>query len=217
MKHKTHLMLLHNGGLRSLVASALLLSDEEPPRLTFLHVDDGREARMTRRKHVRRQAEALGVTRVTELSVPHLFGHGYGRSPDGGPMGMLTRPQLLLAAVAEAKHQQAEAVVWPISVNGDVQAGALATEQSVLCQHLADAEVDASGQTPRIETPLAEMTDQQVIELGGQLGVDWSLAWSCIRPGDKPCGACGGCRRRAQAFEKAGVIDTLIEKDLVAR
>lgn len=214
MEHKTHLLMLHNGGLRSLVASALLGSDEPRPRLTFLSIDDGREARGTRRRHVRAQAQAMGVTRVTELSVPHLFGHGYGRAPDGGPMGTLTRPQMLLAALAEARHQQAQAVVWPVSVNADAKQGAQATEQAILCQHLAEAE---ATEQPRIETPLIEMTDQQVIELGGQLGVDWALAWSCIRPGDKPCLACGGCRRRAQAFDSAGVADTLIESRLAVR
>lgn len=212
MEHKTHLVVMHNGGLRSLVASRLLLSDDMPPRLTFVHLDDGREARLTRRHFVRRQAQALGVTRVTELAVPHLFGHGYGRAPDGGPMGMLTRPQLLLAAVAEAKHQQAEAVIWPVSVNADPHQGALATEQAVLCQHLAEAEAQDADQAPRIETPLIEMSDQQLIELGGQLGVDWQLAWTCTRPGEKPCKACGGCRRRQQAFDKAGVVDTLTQE-----
>lgn len=208
MKHKPHLAVLHNGGLRSLVVSALLLSDDPPPRLTLVHIDDGREARLTRRQFVRKQAQALGITRVTELSMPHLFGHGYGRSPDGGPLGMFTRPQMLLAAVAEARHQQAQAVVWPVSVNGDAQAGALATEQAVLCEHLTENEVE---QTPRIETPLAEMTDQQVIELGGQLGVDWKLAWTCHRAGEQPCLACAGCRRRSQAFDKAGILDTLVQ------
>lgn len=214
MQRKTHLVVMHNGGLRSLVTCALLLSDEPPPRLTLVHLDDGREARLTRGKFVRKQAQAMGITRVTELSAPHLFGHGYGRAPDGGPLGMLTRPQLLLAALAEARHQQAEAVVWPISVNGDPQQGALATEQAVLCDHLAETEAE---QTPRIETPLVEMTDQQVIELGAQLGVDWALAWSCTRPGEQPCMACGGCRRRQQAFDKAGVVDTLVEQVAASR
>ncbi|MGB0766321.1 MAG: 7-cyano-7-deazaguanine synthase [Phycisphaeraceae bacterium] len=208
MNPKTHLVVLHNGGLHSLVASALLLGDDPAPRLTLVHIDDGREARPTRRHFLRKQALAMNITRVTELSIPHLFGHGYGRAPDGGPLGMLTRPQLLLAALTEAKHQQAEAVVWPVSVGGDPNLGAQATEQAVLCEHLAQSEAD---QVPRIETPLAEMTDQQIIELGGQLGVDWSLAWSCARPGDTPCQACAGCRRRSQAFDKAGIVDTLLE------
>jgi len=214
MKHTTHLMVMHNGGLRSLVTCALLLKDEPTPRLTLVHMDDGREARMTRRLAMRKQAKAMGISRITELATPHLFGHGYGRAPDGGPQGQLTRPQLLLAAIAEARYQQAEAVVWPISVNGDPQQGAHATEQAVLCEHLAENE---APQTPRIETPLMEMTDQQVIELGGQLGVDWSLAWSCARPGDQPCMACAGCRRRSQAFDKAGIIDTLIEPAAASR
>lgn len=110
--------------------------------------------------------------------------------------------------MAEARFQQAEAIIWPVSVNGDVTQGAQLTEQALLCEHLTRNEVEA---TPRIETPLAEMTDQQVIELGGQLGCDFSLTWSCARPGETPCMACGGCRRRSQAFEKAGVSDPLLE------
>lgn len=214
MERKSHLVVLNNGGVRSLVACALLLSDDPAPRLTLVHIDDGRDARLTRRNFMRKQALALRITRVTELAIPHLFGHGYGRAPDGGPLGQLTRPQMLLAGIAEARYQQAEAVVWPISVNGDAVQGAAATEQAVLCEHLAQNEAESS---PRIETPLAEMTDQQVIELGGQLGVDFSLAWSCARPGETPCQACGGCRRRGYAFEKAGVIDPLLEPAAVAR
>ena len=208
MERKNHLVVMHNGGIRSLVACALLLSDNPAPRLTLVHIDDGREARLTRRSFMRKQAQALKITRITELAIPHLFGHGYGRAPDGGPLGQLTRPQMLLATLAEARYQQAEAVVWPISVNGDAIQGAQATEQAVLCDHLAQNEAESS---PRIETPLAEMSDQQIIELGGQLEIDFSLAWSCARPGETPCNACGGCRRRAQAFEKAGVIDPLLE------
>ncbi|MGB1123711.1 MAG: 7-cyano-7-deazaguanine synthase [Phycisphaeraceae bacterium] len=208
MERKTHLVVMNNGGIRSLVATTLLLTDEPAPRITIVHIDDGRDTRMTRRNYMRKQALTLKISRVTELGVPHLFGHGHGRAPDGGPLGQLTRPQLLLAAIAEARFQQAEAVIWPVSVDGDATQGAQLTEQALLCEHLALNEAES---TPRIETPLAEMTDQQVIELGGQLGCDFSLAWSCARPSEKPCMACAGCRRRSQAFEKAGVIDPLLE------
>lgn len=214
MERKSHLVVLNNGGIRSLVACALLLSDTPAPRLTLVHIDDGRDARLTRRSYMQQQAAALNITRITELAAPHLFGHGYGRTPDGGPLGQLTRPQMLLAAIGEARYQQAEAVVWPISVNGAPTQGAQATEQALLCEHLAQSESESA---PRIETPLAEMTDQQIIELGGQLGVDFSLAWSCARPGETPCQACGGCRRRAQAFEKAGMIDPLLEPTTTSR
>ena len=208
MSGATHLLILNHGGVRSLVATALAQGDEPKPRLTLLYVDDGRDSRATRRAMMRRQSAFLGISRVTELSMPHLYGHGHGRAPDGGALGLYVRGQLLLAAMAEARQQQAEAVVWPVSVAGDVKQAALATEQAVLCEHLAQAEAAPS---PRIDTPLAELTDQQVIELGEQLGVDWGLTWSCIRPGESPCQACSACRRRQQAFDKAGVVDTLLK------
>lgn len=214
MTPNPHVMVLNNGGLRSLVATALLLAEDPTPRVTLLHIDDGRESRATRVTHVRRQAKHLGITRVTELSIPHLYGHGYGRMPDGGPMGVLARPQLLLAALAEARHQQAGTVAWPISVNAQTRAAAQATEQAMLCEHLAQTEQEPA---PRIDTPLAEFTDAQVIELGGQLGVDWTLAWCCTRPGERPCRACGGCRRRHTAFDRAGIVDTLVQQPAGAR
>ncbi len=61
-----------------------------------------------------------------------------------------------------------------------------------------------------IETPLLELTDQQVVELGGQLDVPWKLAWSCQFHGDKPCRVCDPCRRRQRAFDAAGVIDPVL-------
>lgn len=214
MSNGQHVMILNNGGPRSLVATALALGEEPAPKVTLLHIDDGREARASRIGYVRRQAKAMGITRVTELSMPHLYGHGYGQLPDGGPMGVFARPQLLLAALAEARHQQAGLVIWPVSVNAVTREAAQATEQAVLVEHLAQAEQDPS---PRIDTPLAEFTDQQVVELGGQLGVDWALAWCCVRPGEKPCRACAGCRRRHTAFERAGLVDTLVQQPVGAR
>jgi len=214
MSTTTHLMILHHGGLRSLVATALAHGDEPKPRLTLLYIDDGRDSRATRRAMMRKQAAFFGINRVTELSMPHLYGHGHGRAPDGGAQGLYVRGQLLLAAMAEARQQQAEAVIWPVSVAGDVKQASLVTEQTVLCEHLAQAEATPA---PRIDSPLAELTDQQVIELGEQLGVDWGLAWSCVRPGEVPCQACSACRRRQQAFDKAGVVDRLLKPAGVGR
>lgn len=202
------MMVMNAGGLRSLVATGLVMAEEPKPRVTLLFVDDGRDSRSTRRAMMRKQSAFFGITRVTELAAGHLYGHGHGRAPDGGPVGLFVRGQLLLAGLAEARQQQSGVVVWPVSVAGDVKAGGLATEQAVLCEQLASAEASPS---PRIDTPLAEMTDQQVIELGEQLAVDWSLSWSCVRPGEQPCQACSACRRRQQAFDKAGVVDTLLK------
>ena len=37
--------------------------------------------------------------------------------------------------------------------------------------------------------------------------VPYELTWSCYEGGDKPCGVCGTCRDRAEAFRANGVLD----------
>ena len=205
---KPHAIVLNSGGLRSLVATALVLAEDEPVRVTLLHVLDGRESVERRREYVRQQAEGFGISRLTEVNCKQYYGHGYGRDAEGRPRGTLVGPRLLLTGLAEAKFQSAQRVVWPIAVDGQDREAARATEQALLCGHLVNAEEPFEDRTaPRVVTPLLEMTDAQVVELGAQLGVDWRLAWSCSRGGERACGACPGCRRRRAAFDKAGVVD----------
>lgn len=199
-----HLAILNSGGPRSLVAAALALRGPEKVRVTLVHIVDGRDNAVLRLEHVRQQAEALGITRVAELDLPHLFGHGQGAGPEGRPIGTVAAPQMLLAAVAHARQVQAQRLVWPISAAGDLKAIARATEQMTLCGHLCDLE---GVPMPLIEAPLLEFTDRQVVELGAQLGVSWYLGRSCLGGVERPCRTCAACRRRAAAFEEAGLLD----------
>jgi len=198
-------MVLASGGLRSLVAIALTLANHDTAGLTLLHFGDGRPNALTRRQHLHRQAEHFAIPRVTELQLARAYGHGYGQGPNGEPLGTLVQPQMLLAGLAEARWRQAARLVWPIACNAETPAMTRATEQMMLVQHLAEAE--ATGPAT-IEAPLLEMSDQQVIELGGQLQVPWQLAWSCLDDGEQPCRACPACRRRRAAFDAAGIVDT---------
>jgi 7-cyano-7-deazaguanine synthase len=68
------------------------------------------------------------------------------------------------------------------------------------------------GQKISIHAPFIYKTKADEIRLGEQLGVDWSLTWSCYRGGEKPCGTCDSCLLRAKAFSEAGVIDTSLKK-----
>ena len=62
----------------------------------------------------------------------------------------------------------------------------------------------------QLNTPFINKTKAEEITLGEQLGVDWSLTWSCYRGGAKPCGTCDSCLLRAKAFTEAGVVDTAL-------
>jgi 7-cyano-7-deazaguanine synthase in queuosine biosynthesis len=201
---REHVLILTSGGLRSLVATALELREPEAKRVTLLLIDDGRPTVEQRRRYAQRQADAFELPSVQELAMPHLYGHGFGRHPDGTPMGALVLPQLLSAALGWARQIQAGRIIWPGSVAGDAAALATATEQLMLVEHLAELEATPA---PEIDAPLLELTDPQLIELGAQLPVDWEQAWTCGVAGQQHCRICPGCTRRLRAFELAGLVD----------
>ena len=65
------------------------------------------------------------------------------------------------------------------------------------------------GRRFRINAPLIELTKADIIRLGIELGVDYSLTVSCYQPDDHggACGRCDSCRIRREGFEEAGVAD----------
>ena len=63
----------------------------------------------------------------------------------------------------------------------------------------------------KIRTPLMEMTKAQIIKKGVELGVDYSLTFSCYDPSHEglPCGRCDSCILRRKGFKEAGLNDPL--------
>ena len=62
----------------------------------------------------------------------------------------------------------------------------------------------------RLYAPFLNMSKGEIASEGVSLGVPYSLTWTCYKGGDKPCGTCGSCTERAEAFAYAGVPDPLI-------
>lgn len=86
-----------------------------------------------------------------------------------------------------------------------------------------------------IKAPLISMTKAEIIKKGLELGLDYSLTWSCYDPQEKqqgaggrtkdiapiaslslayaqhvPCRKCDSCRLRQKGFREAGIRDPLI-------
>jgi 7-cyano-7-deazaguanine synthase len=84
-------------------------------------------------------------------------------------------------------------------------------------QKMADLATKAGieGRGVKIETPLIDLTKVEIIQLGNELGVDYSQTVSCYQADDQgaACGECDSCKIRSAAFAKAGVEDPTVYKN----
>jgi 7-cyano-7-deazaguanine synthase len=61
----------------------------------------------------------------------------------------------------------------------------------------------------RVHTPLIALSKAQIVLRAWELGVDFTLTWSCYEPraDGRPCGACDSCLLRAKGFAEARLVD----------
>jgi len=64
----------------------------------------------------------------------------------------------------------------------------------------------------KIEAPLLNFSKGEIVKKGIELGLDFSITWSCYRNTKKPCGKCDSCRLREIGFREAGIPDPLLQK-----
>lgn len=77
----------------------------------------------------------------------------------------------------------------------------------------AGVEAAPSGQRAfEFHAPLLRLSKCEIVKLGAELGVDFSLTTSCYDPASdgRPCARCDACRLRAIGFDQAGRIDPVM-------
>jgi len=83
-------------------------------------------------------------------------------------------------------------------------------------EHMANLATRAGveGKKLRIHAPLQHLSKAQIIQRGGELGVDYSRTVSCYQADaeGRACGVCDACRLRRQGFAEAGIPDPTIYK-----
>ena len=67
----------------------------------------------------------------------------------------------------------------------------------------------------RIHAPLLHMAKAAIVAKGIELGVDYSLTWSCYDPDKdgRACGLCDSCQLRIKGFQQAGAADPITYVD----
>jgi hypothetical protein len=214
-QHET--VLLNSGGMRSLVATAIvsqrypaagvvLVFIDEPPARGPAAAADSRPDISLRHELFNAQADHYEFNRRIELKLPEASGL---QTAPGIPMAYR-----LMAAVDLAMKCEAARVIWPVQSSDNHDGVSRITETMLLAQQLMKLE---RGRTLAIEAPLLELTDFQLVQVGHQLNVPWELARSCTAPVPKlragemppPCNQCAACQRRRAAFEHAAIEDPL--------
>ncbi len=67
----------------------------------------------------------------------------------------------------------------------------------------------AEGGKIILKAPLLTLKKSEIIKIGHQHGLDFSLTWSCYKGAEKACGVCDSCRIRLAAFSEAGLKDPI--------
>lgn len=65
----------------------------------------------------------------------------------------------------------------------------------------------ASGGRVGMRAPFMDIDKGGILRRGLGLGLDYTDTWSCYEGGDEPCGKCGACVERCEAFASNNVAD----------
>ena len=60
-----------------------------------------------------------------------------------------------------------------------------------------------------LKVPYLYYSKGDIVKRGLELGVPYELTWTCYEGGERPCGECGSCTERREAFFEVGVKDPL--------
>lgn len=71
---------------------------------------------------------------------------------------------------------------------------------------------EGSGRQLQIEAPFVGMSKAEVVKTGLELNVPYEMTWSCYEGNDKPCGKCGTCIDRENAFRLNGIDDPALKE-----
>ena len=112
-----------------------------------------------------------------------------------------------VAAVAQSVYPDDDVYVY-LGAHADDAAGNAYADCS---QDFTDAmkkaiEIGTYGKV-HLEAPLVNLNKAQVVARGLSIDVPYQFTWSCYEGGDTPCGTCGTCIDRANAFKANGVED----------
>ncbi len=220
MDHEKRAIVLVSGGLDS--ATCLAIAQAEGYACYALSFDYGQRS-VSELRAAERLAEAAGVAehRTLPIDMGAIGGSALTdraiavpeEETEGIPVTYVPARNTVFLSYALAWAEVVEADAIFIGVNALDYSGYpdCRPEYINAFQALMDLATKAGveGDTIELRTPLIDLTKAEIIEVGLQLGVDYSATVSCYQADEqgRACGLCDSCRLRKKGFADAGGED----------
>ena len=130
---------------------------------------------------------------------------------DGNPVSTYVpfRNGLFLAAAASLAVSLGCEAVYYGAHKDDAAGNAYPDCSAEFNEYISKAIYTGSGQQVKVVAPFIDKTKADIVRVGLGLNVPYEMTWSCYEGGDRPCGKCGTCIDRIEAFRKNGREDPI--------
>ncbi len=166
----------------------------------------------------------LDLAKIFEYSDCSLLSHSNEEIPmesyarqmektDGKPVSTYVpfRNGLFLSSAASIALSKECSVIYYGAHSDDATGSAYPDCSEAFNNAINEAIYIGSGNQLRVEAPFVNKTKAEIVKIGLDLNVPYALTWSCYEGKERPCGTCGTCIDRAQAFALNGVKDPALD------
>jgi len=203
-------------GLDSTVVATKFVRDDW--RVRLLHFRYGCAAEPREVERVRRIADALGCAH-SFLRFDYkqfdahstLFGHGrIGGAIEGAEFAIDWVPARNLVMLAMATAFAEANGYHAIALGNNLEEAGAYPDNEEEFTHLFDGLMPYAvkdGYQVNVLSPVGHLMKHEIVRLGLELHAPLEHTWSCYRAGAVPCGTCGPCFMRREAFRRNNVVD----------
>ena len=222
-------LVLFSGGVDSTTALALAINQYGHENVVALSISYGqkhdKEIQATNQiaKYYQVEHIFLDLAKIFEYSDCSLLNHSSKEIPhetyakqlsktDGKPVTTYVpfRNGLFLSSAASIALSKNCNLIYYGAHKDDAAGNAYPDCSEIFNNAMNQAIYEGSGHQLQIEAPFVNKSKADIVKIGLDLNVPYHLTWSCYEGNDKPCGKCGTCLDRQEAFLKNGVIDPLL-------
>lgn len=222
-------LVLSSGGVDSTTCLAMAVEEYGRENVVSLSITYGQkhkkelESAEKIAKYYRIEHESLDLTKIFSYSNCSLLEHSekeivkesYAEQlekTEGKPVETYVpfRNGLFLSSAASIALAKGCQVIYYGAHRDDAAGNAYPDCSEAFQDAMKNAIFEGSGGQLTLLAPFILATKAKVVKKGLELKVPYELTWSCYEGGEKPCGCCGTCLDRREAFLANGIEDPAI-------